>query len=76
MPYLIPYIQWQKLNHHVVRNLAHNSLKTNLSDQQQFTFTSEFFSEMMSIEYGVLLGPTLRPLMLLLYINDSDSVFK
>ena len=65
----------QILYHCGIRNLAHNRFRSYLSNLQQFFFMSGFSSELTSVKCGLPQGYTLGPILLLLYINDLNSLF-
>ena len=53
----------------------HYGIRSYLSNRQQFVFILGSSSELMPVKCGVSQGSTLGPLLLLLYINDLNSVF-
>ena len=65
----------QKLFYLGIRGIAHDLLRSFLSDRFQFVSINGFFSDSKLITCGVPQGSTLGPLLFLIYINDLCSAF-
>ena len=63
----------EKLENIGMRGPVLKLLKSYLSDRQQCVKSVEFRLEILPIEYGVLHGSVLGPLLFLVYINDNQE---
>ena len=64
---------FSKLNHYGVRGASYQWFKTYLTSRQQFTTIAHLQSDLFSVNYGVPQGSVLRPILVLLYINDLNQ---
>ena len=62
-----------KLNHYGVRGASYQWFKSYLTSRQQFATIAHLKSDLCSINYGVLQGSVLGPILFLLYNNDLNQ---
>lgn len=63
-----------KLKYLGIRNKAHEWFESYLSNRKQFVSINGTMSEQKQIDYGVIQGSTLGPLLFLLYINNFTRI--
>ena len=69
-------IMLAKLNHYGIRGVSNDWFKSYLSDRHQCVSINGYESGLAAINSGVPQGSVLRPLLLLLYINDLNQAIK
>ena len=64
------------MNHYGIRGVSNDWFKFYLSNHNQYVSINTFDSGLTSINCGIPQGSVLRPLLLLLYINDLNQAIK
>ena len=65
-----------KLNHYGVCGVSNDWFRSHLSNRQQYVSINGYDSGLTKINYGVIQGSVLGPLLFLLYINDLNQAIK
>ena len=65
-----------KLEHYGIRGVTNECFKSYLFDRKQFVSINDYVSNKASVKYGVPQSSVLRPLLLLIYINDLNHAIK
>ena len=69
-------IQFEKLDHYVIRGISNDWFTSHLSDRSQYISINTFNSDYRTIKHGVSQSSVLRPLLFLIFINDLNIAIK
>ena len=72
----MPYILLSKLSYYGARGIAHDLLKSYLTNMKQHIITNGVSSSVLTITHAVLQGSVLGLLLFLIYISDLTHVVK